>query len=144
MRYIHVKDRYCHCFGYILCSKKYIDEMFVKSGILTDLEYEVWYLNKSMESETNYYYEHDAIVIENVFNIICGIKKGKWDRIAYHWIKKNYPEIKLAMRPQLGILNQIMMILRQRFLYLIPDGLRIWIKKNVTRITGKKMFDTMN
>lgn len=143
MRYIHIKDRYCHCFGYTLCSKKYLHEMFINSGILTDLEYEVWYLNKTVESKTDYYYEHDAIVTQNIFHIICGIKKGKWDRIAYHWINKNYPDIRLAQRPQLGIVSQIIMILRENFLYLIPDGVRIQIKRAVMHITGENLFDTM-
>ena len=142
MRHIHIRDRYCHCFGYILCSKRYLHEMFVDSGILTDLEYEVWYLNKSIESKTDYYYQHDAILTQNIFHIICGIKKGKWDRVAYHWIKKNYPEIQLAVRPKLSLLSQGMMILREKFLYLVPDYLRIQIKKILIYLTGIDLFDT--
>lgn len=75
MRYIHVKDRYCHCFGYSLYTKRYIDEMLVDSGISTDLEYELWYLNKTFNSESEFYYEHDAILLNNIFHIRCGIKK---------------------------------------------------------------------
>ena len=144
MRYIHVRDRYCHCFGYSLCTKRYIDEIFVDSGISTDLEYELWYLNKTQNSKEDFYYKHDAILLKNIFHIRCGIKKGKWDRIVYRWIDTHYPEIQLAQRPKLSLMSQIIMILREKFLYLIPDGIRIGIKKVVTVIMGKKVFDTMN
>ena len=75
MRYIHVRDRYCHCFGYSLCTKRYIDEIFVDSGISTDLEYELWYLNKTQNSKEDFYYKHDAILLKNIFHIRCGIKR---------------------------------------------------------------------
>lgn len=142
-RYIHIKDRYCHCFGYILCNKKYINEMFISAGISTDLEYELWYLNKSMESKTDYYYAHDAVVTSNIFNIRCGIKKGKWDRVVHRWINKNYPDIQLAARPMLSITSQAMIILREKVLYMIPDAFRIKVKQNIVQILGKNPFDTM-
>ena len=144
MRYIHINDRYCHCFGYTLCSEKYIKKMFVESGIMSDLEYEMWYLNKTAESKSDYYYEHDAIVTSNIFNIRCGIKKGKWDRVAYRWIKRNYPDIQLANRQKLSIMSQVVMLLREHFLYLIPNGLRVLIKKNISRLLRKNPVDTMN
>lgn len=144
MRYIHVKDRYCHCFGYSLYTKRYIDEMLVDSGISTDLEYELWYLNKTFNSESEFYYEHDAILLNNIFHIRCGIKKGKWDRLVYRWIERHYPEIDLAQRPKLNWMSQAVLILREKFLYLIPDGIRIRVKKAITAISGKEVFDTMN
>lgn len=144
MRYIHIKDRYCHCFGYSLYTKRYIDEMFVNSNISTDLEYEVWYLNQTFNSERDFYYEHDAILLSNIFHIRCGIKKGKWDRVVYRWIKRHYPEISLAQRPKLDFASQIVLILREKFLYLVPDEIRIGAKKAITTMTGKNMFDTMN
>ena len=108
------------------------------------MEYELWYLNKTQNSKEDFYYKHDAILLKNIFHIRCGIKKGKWDRIFYRWFDTHYPEIQLAQRPKLSLMSQIIMILREKFLYLIPDGIRIGIKKVVTVIMGKKVFDTMN
>ena len=143
MRLTHIRDRYCHCFGYLLCNKKYIREMFIESGITTDIQYEIWYLKKTLESDTNYYYMHDAALINNIFNIKRGIKKGKWDRGVYRLMKKQYPDIQLAIRPRLSILEQMIMSIRNKTIYIIPDKLRIYIKKTISKLMKRNPFDTM-
>ena len=134
MRYISNKDVYCHSFVAFISNKKFIDIEF--SNNITDLFFEKKYMadlcNKKM-----YYLSH-ALLLSNLFNIVPGIEKVKWNRLAYKSIKRNNLDIKLANREINGFFltlrNETIKILQSIF----PVKFRYIIKKILKNVFGIK------
>ena len=123
LRIINKKDRYSHNFVAFIASKKYIDDILSKYK--NDLEFEKHYLNET----GNEYYNNHTIVRKNYLNIHPSIIKGKWDKINYRRIKKEYPEIDLGNREQTSYTYSLILHVRRHIIPYIPSAIRKTINK---------------
>ena len=141
LRQIHSQDRYTHSFICFAATKDYIIEEFNSPKVDSDMDYELKYL-QIVNSEEDFYFEDHAILRRDIFHIIPGIEKGKWDRHVLSKLKKRYPDIEFSKREKLSVARQLYSDLNGLLLPLIPNGLRRFLKKIVGRVFGKSIFTT--
>lgn len=129
MRYIGMTDRYSHSFTAFAANYDFIEEEF-EHGI-SDLDFELKYLEKVNEYETKNagYFSRDFCLLENIFHIKSGIRKGKWDRYVAFYMKRKYPQFNYEIRKKNGIGEQIAYTLRIFLSPYVPQKMRMKIKK---------------
>lgn len=103
MRYINKLETYGFTFVGFICSNKYIENNFNTDK--TDLDFELEYINKSHQCNKSEYYDNATVLIENDFNFMHGIEKGKWIRKTEKFLKKE--GINTDSRRKLSIINTL-------------------------------------
>lgn len=130
-RYINIKDRYSHNFIAFMASLKFIEDEFKDK--LTDLDFEIKYLNLANNTNKSYYFTDRIIATRNIFEILPGIKKGKWDRMILKKLEKKNPEIRFSEREKMSyrkiLINRCSYYLQPIF----PNILRIILKKMIKK-----------
>lgn len=100
---IKTTDGYAHTFVSFIASSAFINNELIGK---TDLEFETKYLEIAGNEQTNDIFENDYIVLNNIFNIIPTVVKGKWDRIALKKVKMRNPSMKFSNRAKMSVLEQ--------------------------------------
>ncbi len=98
-------ESYVYTFAAFIATQNFI---YNELKGISDYDFEKKYINDWLENNCQNY-ENYAILSEDVFNIVSGICKGKWDRKSIRVLERNNPEIivdwndrgKLGMIPQL-------------------------------------------
>ena len=117
-RKINNKDRYAHSFIAFACTPDYIENEMTEGR--SDFDYESKYLEEAERAENSYYYKDHVMLIKNIFHILPGIEKGKWDRLVLLKLKIQNPDInfckrdKISYRWQIYFYNKAIAILRKR------------------------------
>lgn len=122
LRYIHSQDRYSHNFISFIVTEQYIDN--VLSKMTSDLEFEMKYLS----IKNSFYYQNHIIVTKNIFNIMPGIKKGRWNKFVLRKLKKNNPEINFAKLPVETYFESLYSALHNKVITYIPSCFRKKLK----------------
>lgn len=137
-RLITGKDVYCFSFVAFIASHNFIESEFKNSS---DLEFEKKYLEKSKHLNHNYIYDDSAILVKNVFHIIPGINKGKWDRHVYRRLQKVNPALSIGNRPKLSIYIQARTDIIDFFQFFLPIEYRHYLKKTLAKLGMKFVTD---
>lgn len=128
-RYIKSNDIYAHTFVAFVATKGFIDEEL--NGI-SDLDFEVKYLNKAVENN-DFIYKDRVMLVQNLFHIVPGIVKGKWNRIALWKIKRRNKDITLTNRKKISVIEEIKIV--------TINFLQIWVspkyRKKIKRVLRK-------
>lgn len=132
LRYINSLDRYSHNFAAFAASREYILEEF--AIFKTDLEFEKYYLDQ----EKNYYYDRHLIVNGNYFNIVLGVKHGKWRRINYRKLQKQNPEMKFDEREMQSLKEAVLCQIGNKMVTILPSSVRRKIKNCVEKVLDIK------
>jgi hypothetical protein len=140
LKKINIRDRYSFSFVSFAANWKFIDDELKEN--VTDLEFESKYLNLAATTpDTSLYLDKAVCLKSNIFNIIPGIDKGKWNRLAYLLIKIKNKDINLCKRDKISYRWQLYLLLRKLFVIIAPDKFRQFLKKNVM---NSKLFYTDN
>lgn len=100
-RNICSQDIYAYNYVAFFASKKFILNEFSKYS--TDFDFEVKYLKLFQQiKETKVFADH-YIINFNLFKIMTGVEKGKWNRKTYKYIKKNYSYYEIPYREKTTI-----------------------------------------
>lgn len=99
---------YMYGFASFLANAEFIHREL--SGI-SDLEFERKYMRDCEDAKNAVKYLHSAVLIKDIFHIVSGISKGKWDRRNYRIIKRDNPEVAcdLLCRKKVSIPRQLRM-----------------------------------
>ena len=139
-RFINYKDRYSHSFIAFIVTGKYLDSEF-KNGESDD-DFETKYLLNALNNENiDKYYKNDVVLTEDLFGILPGITKGKWDRVSYWKLRRLYPDIEFAYREKITVKLQIIIQLRKLIIAFLPNDIRKQMKRFLSKFVEKKTFD---
>ena len=139
LRYINTNERYGHSFIAFIATKQFIEKEFGKG--ISDRDFEIKYLELANKNRNVSYFKDRAICRKNIFHIMPGIEKGKWDRIVLKKLKYRYPEINFAKRDLISIKKEVFLLIRRKIKHIIPSNMRRSIKR---KIKTKDLFDTEN
>lgn len=139
LRYINVKERYAHSFISFIATKEFINSEFGPN--ITDRDFELKYLELANKEDISFYFDDRTILRKDIFHIMPGIEKGKWDRIVLRKLKRNYPEIDFTKRELISIQKEMFLMMRSKVYPIIPNNIRRFIK-NKMKIKAKDLFDT--
>ena len=134
LRYINKCDRYSHSFVSFIASYDYINNVLVK--FLNDLEFEKYYLEMN---DNEYFYNH-LIVINNYFNILPSINKGKWDRINLIKLKKHNKNIIFEQFDKQSWIDTIFDHIRIYLNPLIPRKIRNKLRKILYHLLNRNLI----
>ena len=102
LRRLSYKDRGISFVAFI-ASRKFIENEFANN--ITDYDFEVKFLRMTYcKTVPEIWRQYKIYTVDNnVFNIIPGIDKGRWERDAYNLIRKFNPEIELPKLKKIPI-----------------------------------------
>lgn len=132
LRYIHTRDRYVHSFIAFLASKQFLLNE-IKS-CPSDLSFEVKYLQLANDKSVYYHFKDRFVLTKDIFHIVHGIVKGKWDRVALYQLRKDGLNIKRARLSWAQSLYHYGYI---RFMPLVPNKIRLGTKQLISKIRKK-------
>lgn len=137
LRSINTNERYSHSFVAFAATSEFILHEFQND--MTDRDFEVKYLKLALQNK-NEIIPNRAVLRRNIFHILPGMQKGKWDLFAITLLRAKYPQIKFSKkRKNIGIIYELVLLIRGMILPIISNKLRIKIKKKLSK-TG--FFDT--
>lgn len=143
IRYIGRRDRYNHSFIAFMAKPEFIEKEF-SNPMINDFDFESKYLDEINDCKKNIYYEKHAILRKNIFHIMPGIEKGKWDRIVLRKLKREYPSIEFATRQQVSINTELILLIRRVLIWAFPNCVRVQLKRIYNTMFGKGPFITKN
>lgn len=123
-RSISYNDLYAHSFIAFIASKEFIFNEFIDG--FTDYDFEIKYLKMSGKKG---FYNDRVILIDDVFNIIPGIQKGKWNRKCYKVLSKQSLQVSNNKRKKLSVNETIRNNIISCLQPVIPIKMRLIIKR---------------
>ena len=132
LRYIHTQDRYVHSFIAFLASKQFL--LSEIKSCSSDFDFEVKYLQLVNCKSASYHFSDHFVLTKDIFHILHGIIKGKWDRIVLHHLRRDSLIIK---RAKLSWLESIYHYVHIRIMPLFPNTIRLKIKQFVAKMCKK-------
>ena len=139
LRRINVQERYAHSFIAFIATRKFVYEEFGER--ITDRDFELRYLGTKFMNDQSVFYSDRAILRKNIFNILPGIEKGKWNGIILRKLKRRYPGIKFAERELISESRALFLMFERRIYNYIPDRIRKY-SKNILMPILQEWFDT--
>lgn len=101
-RKIKKGEAYIYTFAAFIANRGFIDkEINGKS----DFEFEMEWYQSCLNGKDDA--EDIRIMNKDVFHIVSGISKGKWERSVYRFLRCKYPQFDLSFRKRLSIMEQI-------------------------------------
>lgn len=137
LRSINTNERYSHSFVAFAATSEFILREFQNN--MTDRDFEVKYLKLALQNK-NEIIPNRVVLKKNIFHILPSIQKGEWDLFAITFLRAKYPQIEFnKKRKSIGIIYELILLIGGMILPVMPNKLRIKIKKKLNK-TG--FFDT--